>query len=132
MTRPERFGPLVLVVALTAACGNSNEPATADTAPAITRPADTTPSTPKPLTGSGGRLAKSMSAVIKANGATPSKASCDSYPAHNYEGRLVGNKGDIVDCKVTITGPDGTSYRTGIRLTWDDDHGHFSTQEQAI
>ena len=114
------------------ACGGS--PGASNTLlPAATAVAVTTPpqrQRPTSIGGSGKNLAKAVSKVILANGATPSNATCDTFPGHKYNGIVVGKKGEIVDCHVTIS-DGGRTYRTGIRVTWDDNHGHFQTAEQA-
>ena len=79
---------------------------------------------------SGRNLAQAVTAQITAPGATASKTTSDDYPAHKFEDRLVGNQGEKVDCRTTITRT-STSHRTRVRVTWDDDHGHFSTQEKT-
>lgn len=85
-----------------------------------------------PQVGSGAKLAKAVKKVVEANGAT-AKVACADFTGHALStGTIVGKAGAIVDCRATITPPDDRpKYKTGIRVKWDDDQGHFTTAEQA-
>jgi hypothetical protein len=132
MIRLAPAAALLALVALTGGCSPDRPGAAPVGAAATTAPATTAPTTRSSarLMASGRKLAQAVAAQITAPGATASKTTCDDYPAHKFEDRLVGNRGEVVDCRTTITRP-STSHRTGIRVTWDDDHGHFSTREKA-
>ncbi|MCD5310860.1 hypothetical protein [Kineosporia babensis] len=114
---------MVAAVVLLAACSSPGAPSAT--------PEPAAPETTAAARASGKGLARSVQKVIEANGAT-AKVSCDDYEGiPGPDGGLVGRAGDIVDCTARIEPPGAPTYRTGIRVTWDDNRGHFRTEEQA-
>jgi ABC-type Fe3+-hydroxamate transport system substrate-binding protein len=80
--------------------------------------------------GNGSQLADAVGKVIEVNGATAKVVCPDFKGQEGSTGASIGLSGDTVDCKATVTPADGPEYKTSIRVTWNDDEGHFTTAEQ--
>lgn len=65
----------------------------------------------------GSDLARDVERVISSKGLSVSAVTCDTAPAV---------KGQSTSCTATVEG-----VRTGIRVTWDDDQGHFHLDEET-
>jgi hypothetical protein len=115
------FVPLALGLT---AC-SSDAPAPADSAAG----SSAVPASASASGGNGSELAAAGGKVIEVNGAE-AKVVCPDFKGQGSAGASIGRSGDTVDCQATVTPADGPGYKTSIRVTWNDDQGHFTTAEQ--
>ena len=117
--------PILFVpVALTLTACSSDTPASAG-------PSSSSSSAPASASGgNGSELADAVGKVIGVNGAEAKVVCPDFKGQEGSAGASIGVSGDTVDCQATVTPADGPQYKTSIRVTWNDDEGHFTTAEQ--
>ncbi len=115
--------PILFVpVALTLTACSSDSPASADPS--------SSSSSASAAGGNGSQLAAAVGKVIEVDGAKAKVVCPDFKGQEGSAGTSIGVSGDTVDCQATVTPADGPQYKTSIRVTWNDDEGHFTTAEQ--